>query len=554
MWLGLLEYYIEKYGDASPPQSFVIDGYKLGNWVINLRQRSYRLSKDQKLYLSNLPGWVWDTEDAWNNVYKELKAYSEKHQDCLVHHEMKTSQGILLNSWIQNQRTNRFKRLTTQQRTKLENLKGWSWNTLEDKWTNFIKELKIFIKENNHGLVPYSNISKTKFPLGLWVSRTRSKFIGNGKYVNHNLTKKQISELNSIKEWVWDLKKYEWEKGFNELVSYFNSYSSFTGKTITESGYKLGKWIRSQKSRYRKKTITPYELHKLNKLSFWSWDVLNDAWEKGFEHLQDFVREYQHANPKGIYISPNGFKLGVWVFSQKTRHNIKKNLEEYKVERLTKLPGWQWSETISAWDKGFDYLQNYVKKYKNANVPIKFINDDGFRLGFWVGNQRGKKNRLGKTQFDKLTQLPGWVWNVLEAKWDTGYQELLKFISKEGHPSPKKGFITRSGYGLGSWIDSQRQNKEKLPKDKFEKLDNLNGWMWNVNESRYDIGFNHYITYVKENKTAKIIDSYINKNGYPLGHWVTQQMRDKKEDKISKERKDRLEKIAGWAWTREEMM
>ncbi|MGO9103846.1 MAG: helicase associated domain-containing protein [Mycobacterium sp.] len=56
-----LSHYVERHGDARVPFSYTVDGYPLGQWVINQRQRHRRgiLDADRQRRLQDLPGWTW---------------------------------------------------------------------------------------------------------------------------------------------------------------------------------------------------------------------------------------------------------------------------------------------------------------------------------------------------------------------------------------------------------------------------------------------------------------------------------------------------------------
>jgi helicase associated protein len=57
-----LERYCQSTGDAAPPVLYVdADGFHLGHWVINQRQRHRRkqLASERRDKLEALPGWTW---------------------------------------------------------------------------------------------------------------------------------------------------------------------------------------------------------------------------------------------------------------------------------------------------------------------------------------------------------------------------------------------------------------------------------------------------------------------------------------------------------------
>ena len=58
---GQLQSYIEHYGHAHVPQSFAVDGFRLGRWVMKQRGRTPKGDwKQIATPAGELPGWTWD--------------------------------------------------------------------------------------------------------------------------------------------------------------------------------------------------------------------------------------------------------------------------------------------------------------------------------------------------------------------------------------------------------------------------------------------------------------------------------------------------------------
>lgn len=57
-----LQEYLQHHGDARVPVSYVVDGYRLGEWV-HQQRKNYKngiLDADRQQRLQELPGWTWD--------------------------------------------------------------------------------------------------------------------------------------------------------------------------------------------------------------------------------------------------------------------------------------------------------------------------------------------------------------------------------------------------------------------------------------------------------------------------------------------------------------
>jgi hypothetical protein len=77
----------------------------------------------------------------------------------------------------------------------------------------------------------------------------------------------------------------------------------------------------------------------------------------------------------------------------------------------------------------------------------------------------------------------GFLWDPItdtrNTLWENGFASLLIFKERENHCnvyySHKEGV-----YPLGSWVKQQRRYKDKMSKERRERLEALNGWIWNA--------------------------------------------------------------------------
>ena len=66
------------------PKYITQDGFRLGVWVANQRQKKVTLSKD-KIEKLNKINFSWNPlEEAWDEGYKHLIMYFEEHEHTLV--------------------------------------------------------------------------------------------------------------------------------------------------------------------------------------------------------------------------------------------------------------------------------------------------------------------------------------------------------------------------------------------------------------------------------------------------------------------------------------
>ena len=66
------------------------------------------------------------------------------------------------------------------------------------------------------------------------------------------------------------------------------------------------------------------------------------------------------------------------------------------------------------WDQGYQAQQDYWAREKHYAVPAKF-QENGFKLGVWVGTQRTKAEQMTPERKQKLDSL-GFIWDASKGK------------------------------------------------------------------------------------------------------------------------------------------
>jgi hypothetical protein len=403
-WFGLLEAYVKQEGHALVSQRFTtLDGFPLGVWVNNQRRRQDTLMPDQIGRVESLPGWVWDARDyIWQEGFNYLTSFVDKYGHGLVERGYKSDDGFALGLWVKRQRDNRSK-LNPDRIALLESVPKWKWLVKDSWWEKGIEELRDYAEQQGHARVPARHVTDDGFALGVWVNNQRQR--------RATLSKHQGSQLESFPDWAWSLAAVQWEDGVRHLRSYAQKFGHAKVPQNTESadGFKLGIWVSAQ--RRKKEELSSDQVSLLEALPEWTWNVLYARWEEGFGHLEGFVKRKGHARVSRGDITEDGFKLDIWVNTQ--RQNIKKNrLSKEQIARLEALPGWVWDVRLFQWEDGFSHLEAFVNREGHAKVPKGFYSEDGYALGSWVDKRRHRKDKMSPEQIVRLEALPGWVWKV----------------------------------------------------------------------------------------------------------------------------------------------
>jgi hypothetical protein len=131
----------------------------------------------------------------------------------------------------------------------------------------------------------------------------------------------------------------------------------------------------------------------------------------------------------------SGYALGSWVRNQRAgrRGYYKANMSVERLARLKALPGWTWASPRdaygsrqrgglagsgrsheAAWEDGYSHLERFVAREGHARVPSIRVEEDGYKLGLWVFNQRRfrRREKLSAERTARLEALPGWTWDA----------------------------------------------------------------------------------------------------------------------------------------------
>lgn len=280
-------------------------------------------------------------------------------------------------------------------------------------------------------------------------------------------------------------------------------------------------------------------------------DATTSSWEYAFGVLEGFVAREGHALVPTEYRAngESGFRLGGWVAEQRTTYR-RRQLSTDRITRLQSVPGWSWHKVDDQWEDGFRHLGTFVRQEGTAHPLATYIDDDGFRLGHWVTRQREfyGSHRLSADRAARLEGLPGWTWDQIDHKWESGYRHLAAFVDEAGHARVSKRYVANDGYRLGQWVEVQRRrhNVGSLLAERIVRLEAQPGWDWDRPDDSWERGFGHLTAFVSEAGHARVPKDQIH-GGFGLGIWVSRQ-RTSGRDLLDLDQAARLEALPGWTW------
>jgi hypothetical protein len=291
-------------------------------------------------------------DTTWNNMYKLLLSYKERHGHVQVPRnatkEQKADYPDLskLANWVGRQRRDYrrpvedSKRLQEYQILALDKI-GFDWDPHRTTWMKRYQELKEFKAIHGHANVPYvkpgdplTDDKKVEEAdgLGTWVKRQQHqyKLLQEGKDEASEMTEERIQLLEEI-GFQWSRRAGVWVTRYKELKQHKQTHGDTqpTEKSLTD-------WTKDQRRQYKRYEEDPttsnlskeqYEL--LTELPL-DLDLRNGSWTTRFQQLMEFNAQHGHTILPSKY--PLNQKLVNWVATQR-RHYLM--MKEGKPSQLT---------------------------------------------------------------------------------------------------------------------------------------------------------------------------------------------------------------------------
>jgi superfamily II DNA or RNA helicase len=271
-------------------------------------------------------------------------------------------------------------------------------------------------------------------------------------------------------------------------------------------------------------------------------------WEFWLGLLQNYVGQFGNSFVPHFYLA-NGFKLGYWVNTQRTKY---KNglISQERIEKLESIDQWTWNQLDHVWDSNFNLLNEFTKDFGHAVVPYKPELYKGQKLFFWtqMQRQRYKKGILEQDRIAKLESLPGWTWNPKDDTWEEWFEILNRYTLSVGNCRVPQSHLYESK-NLGRWVSKQRSRyrKGELESDRTKDLESIQGWTWEPDLEYWNLAFNELVRFQDEFGHAMPSQSY-EVNGIQLGSWVSHQRLQRRKGKLDDDIIRQLESLTNWSW------
>lgn len=404
---------------------------------------------------------------SWDLMFSYAKSYFNKYKNLDVPKRYKTEEGYSLGIWLNTQRAVRSGKaegfLDETRIAKLDEI-GMRWDSVNDvSWETHYKACKKYVEQHGNLQVPSDYVTINGLMLGRWVIAIRKYYKSNIR--SNYFTPERKAMLDSL-GMIWDQPDYLWEQNFSAALAYHEKNGNLDVPSgYVQDGVKLYNWLADLRKMYRnapgrRGTLTDAQIERLNELGM-RWKSQKElVWDKGFNEAQTYYTEYGTFDTPFAYVSPSGFKLGIWASKCREKY-VKGTLSSEQIEQLESI-NIVWSKSRkNDWDECFAHVKSYYEEHGNLSIPANCV-VDGIWLNKWLNEQKhillGKRKGklLTEVQIDKLNSLSPTKEGLLDYKWEKNYEELRSYYNKYGNIKVPVQYKTPTGQSLYLWLSNQK--------------------------------------------------------------------------------------------------
>lgn len=325
--------YREAQGHLDVPARYVCeDGYRLGNWLKNLRtarnsKRGMALTPNRIAQLDTL-GMIWNRVDFGleRSLYSAAR-YAAEHGNLRVPVNYVDEDGFKLGRWLAEAR-NRQNDLPAEKKRRLTEL-GMEWQKTPDvQWEQAYEAAVQYFKTHGNLNAPATHV-ENGIPLGRWIYHQRDVH-SSGKMPKRRIEKLEALGMN------WK-PLTQWERSFAQAKAYFEEHGHLQplAQYVTQGGLWLDRWLCSQRKAYAEGKLSTDQIGLLESIGM-NWQTKLDLqWAQRFDELATKCSQCGNMDSVAA-VSPDGQRLKRWYIRQNLRA-ANGTLAPWQIEKLKTL-------------------------------------------------------------------------------------------------------------------------------------------------------------------------------------------------------------------------
>lgn len=337
-------------------------------------------------------------------------------------------------------------------------------------WETGLDFLRRYVASNGDAQISVDYETVEGFRLGRWVN-TQRVWRRSGR-----LSQDRTDRLDEL-GFVWEPKSVaqrDRERRDEVMLLWLEDFVSAHGHAdvptnlVLTDGTNVGSWIKLVRREYVTTRIRPELVNTLSALGF-DFAPMDSSFGQGIQALQRYVTEAGITHVPTSFVAPDGFRLGAWFASTKSK--LRRGLlDEAKASALSELGvDGQYDPREESWHQHLDAFRTWVAAHGHPRVPKGRQTDDGKRLGQWLGVQRNwlAQGRLKEERKRLLDSVhPDWA-ATRAARWDRDSAiEAIAEAATMAFPLTVSAYLDLRASGLdvpplsriqrlfGSWMDA----------------------------------------------------------------------------------------------------
>lgn len=233
--------------------------------------------------------------------------------------------------------------------------------------------------------------------LGSWCNTQRNKF-KKGKLLSwrHDKLVAEGFDFNPFDTM--------FEEHYSDLLKFKEKYGHVLVPQECVEFNNLGTWVTHLRCH---NIILSEERKKMLEEVGFTWDILEEYWQKMFNQLAEYKKEHGHCK---VSEKRKGYEqLGTWVVRMRKakRHGTGQKITDEQIKLLDSID-FNWEPIEDDWNRNFNNLLLFKEEHKHCLVPIRRCKIKG--LGWWVFWLRQNKNKLSDKQVQQLDAIE-FEWN-----------------------------------------------------------------------------------------------------------------------------------------------
>ena len=245
--------------------TYIFEGIRLNEWLktqieayYGKRKRVLTAQQRELLEKIGIAHYSTVNDRKWHENYLAFCDYIKENSTTEIPTDYRTSNGVLLNRWVNAQRKKyKSDQLTDEQITLLEKI-GFKWQI--DIFEQSFSHAEKYYNEHGDLNLRYDYITEDGFALGKWLKGLRQR------KKDGRLSEYQIKKLDSI-GMIWDKLASDFQMAVQECTSYYAEHGDLNipKDYVSRNGIKLSYWIDSKRAAFRHGELSAEQADSLRK-------------------------------------------------------------------------------------------------------------------------------------------------------------------------------------------------------------------------------------------------------------------------------------------------